>query len=76
MIEFQHKNYYKALFYKQFNDIKAFKENAYDLFDGEIQNSGIALLFVREFDRFRKKKTMLLTTPDDSLSIQKNDPKD
>jgi hypothetical protein len=29
MIEFQHKNYYKALFYKQFNDIKAFKENYY-----------------------------------------------
>ncbi len=30
--------------------IKAFRENAYDLFDGEIQNSGIAFIFIKEFD--------------------------
>jgi len=33
--------------------IKAFRENAYDIFDGEIQNSGIAFIFVREFDSFK-----------------------
>jgi len=35
--------------------IKAFRENAYDLFDGEIQNSGIAFIFIREFDSFRRQ---------------------
>ncbi len=34
--------------------IKAFRENAYDIFDGEIQNAGIAFIFVKEFDSFRK----------------------
>ena len=33
--------------------IKTFRENAYDLYDGEIQNSGIAFIFVREFDSFK-----------------------
>jgi translocation and assembly module TamB len=36
--------------------IKVFRENAYDIFDGEIQNSGIAFIFVREFDSFKKRK--------------------
>lgn len=36
--------------------IRAFRENAYDIFDGEIQNSGIAFIFVREFDSFKKRK--------------------
>jgi hypothetical protein len=29
--------------------VKAFRENAFDLFDGEIMNAGIALIFVKEF---------------------------
>jgi hypothetical protein len=36
--------------------IKAFRENAYDIFDGEIQNSGIAFIFIKEFDSIRKSK--------------------
>ncbi len=36
--------------------IKAFRENAWDIFDGEIQNSGIAFIFVKEFDSFRREK--------------------
>jgi len=35
--------------------VKAFRENAFDIFDGEIQNSGIAFIFIKEFDSFRKK---------------------
>jgi len=35
--------------------IKGFRENAYDIFDGEIQNSGIAFIFIKEFDSFRNK---------------------
>ncbi len=35
--------------------IKAFRENAYDLFDGEIQNSGVAFIFIREFDSKKDK---------------------
>jgi translocation and assembly module TamB len=34
--------------------IKGFRENAFDIFDGEIQNSGIAFIFIKEFDSFRK----------------------
>lgn len=34
--------------------IKAFSENAYDIYDGEIQKSGIAFIFIKEFDRFGK----------------------
>lgn len=34
--------------------IKAFRENAWDIFDGEIQNSGFAFIFIKEFDRKRK----------------------
>ncbi len=37
--------------------IKAFRENAWDIFDGEIQNSGIAFIFVKEFDSFKRKKS-------------------
>ena len=36
--------------------IKAFSENSFDIFDGEIQNSGIAFIFIKEFDSFRKKQ--------------------
>jgi hypothetical protein len=36
--------------------IKAFRENAFNIFDGEIQNSGIAFIFVKEFESFRKKE--------------------
>jgi hypothetical protein len=51
--------------------IKAFRENAYNVFDGEIQNSGISLIFIREFDSFGKSKAnnnnML---PTDSTTIE------
>ena len=36
--------------------IKAFRENAYDFYDGEIQNAGFAFILIREFDSFRKRK--------------------
>ncbi|MCX2744064.1 translocation/assembly module TamB domain-containing protein [Mangrovivirga sp. M17] len=32
--------------------IKAFRENQFDMVDGEIQNTGIALIFVKDFDTF------------------------
>jgi hypothetical protein len=35
--------------------IKAFRENAYDIFDGEIQNSGIAFIIIKEFDRAKRQ---------------------
>jgi hypothetical protein len=44
--------------------IKAFRENAYDIFDGEIQNSGIAFIFVREFDSFSEFNRKSITPPD------------
>jgi hypothetical protein len=43
--------------------IKAFRENAYDIFDGEIQNSGLAFIFIKEFDSFGKGKK---ESPDNS----------
>ncbi len=36
--------------------LKAFSQTAYDLFDGNIISSGIALLFTREFDSLKRKK--------------------
>ncbi|MCK5367735.1 MAG: translocation/assembly module TamB domain-containing protein, partial [Cyclobacteriaceae bacterium] len=36
--------------------IKVFRENAWDIFDGEIQNSGLAFIFIKEFDSIRRKK--------------------
>ena len=45
--------------------IKAFRENAYDIFDGEIQNSGIAFIFVREFDSLKKRNQ--ISEPVDSV---------
>jgi hypothetical protein len=35
--------------------IRAFRENAYDIFDGEVAYSGLALIFEKSFDQFRKK---------------------
>ncbi|QCK15272.1 translocation/assembly module TamB domain-containing protein [Mangrovivirga cuniculi] len=32
--------------------IKAFRENQFDMVDGEIQNTGLALIFVKDFDTF------------------------
>jgi translocation and assembly module TamB len=52
-----------AVYYKMNPDgnfqIKAFSENAFDMLDGDIQNVGLAILFVKEFDpvRLRKKRT-------------------
>lgn len=39
--------------------IKAFSENAFDMLDGDIQNSGISILFLREFDpkRYRQQQS-------------------
>ena len=37
--------------------IKAFRENAFDIFDGEIQNAGVAFILIREFDSFKRKKS-------------------
>ncbi|MHC1777950.1 MAG: translocation/assembly module TamB domain-containing protein [Lentimicrobium sp.] len=36
--------------------LRAYYEDAYDLFDGDISYSGIALIFEREFDSLKKKK--------------------
>ena len=35
--------------------IRLFRENAYDIFDGEITYSGVALIFEKSFNQFRKK---------------------
>jgi hypothetical protein len=48
--------------------IKGFRENAYDIFDGEIQNSGIAFIFIKEFESFRKKQKQ-----DDPRLIEKEE---
>jgi len=53
--------------------IKAFRENAYDIFDGEIQNSGIAFIFVKEFDSFGKKDDITIkTAPAELEESEKN----
>jgi hypothetical protein len=52
--------------------IKAFRENAYDIYDGEIQNSGIAFIFVREFDSLKKKKQ---STPSTDLELNQESDK-
>lgn len=44
--------------------IKAFSENSFDIFDGEIQNSGIAFIFIKEFDSFRKKQDVQIAEPE------------
>jgi len=54
--------------------IKAFRENAYDIFDGEIQNSGVAFIFVREFDSFSTFKQKA-TAPSDSTKTNTEDRK-
>jgi hypothetical protein len=36
--------------------MKAFSQTAYDLFDGDIVSSGIALMFTKEFETLKKKK--------------------
>lgn len=53
--------------------IKAFRENAFDIFDGEIQNSGIAFIFVREFDSFRDWKRPRKKTVDISSTEEEDD---
>ena len=35
--------------------LRAYYEDAYDLFDGDISYSGIALIFEKEFDTLRRK---------------------
>ena len=50
--------------------IKGFRENAYDIFDGEIQNSGIAFIYIKEFDRFRKKTSQDKANKQDQEIIQ------
>jgi hypothetical protein len=36
--------------------LRAYYEDAYDLFDGDISYSGIALIFEKEFDTLRRDK--------------------
>jgi len=36
--------------------IKAFRENAYDLLDGEIQNTGVSFIMMKEFDKKLKEQ--------------------
>ena len=36
--------------------LKAFSQTAYDLFDGDIVSSGVAVLFTKEFDSLKRKK--------------------
>jgi hypothetical protein len=36
--------------------IRAFRENAFDIYDGEIQNAGIAFIVLRDFDVKQKKQ--------------------
>ena len=35
--------------------LRAFRENAYDIFDGDVAYSGFSLIFEKSFDRIRKK---------------------
>ena len=44
--------------------IKAFRENAFDIFDGEIQNAGLAFIFVKEFDSFKNIRSGKLQNAD------------
>lgn len=37
--------------------IRGFHENAYDLYDGEIANSGVALMFTKEFEENERART-------------------
>ncbi|MCB9178309.1 MAG: translocation/assembly module TamB domain-containing protein [Flavobacteriales bacterium] len=37
--------------------IRGFHENAYDLYDGEITNSGVALMFTRDFEENERART-------------------
>ena len=53
--------------------IKMFRENGFDFYDGEIQNSGLAFIFVREFDSFRKKKKKT-STDSSSPTPSEDDP--
>jgi len=54
--------------------IKAFRENAYDIFDGEIQNSGIGIIYIKEFESFRKKpKSGELPAPNEINNPKKSE---
>jgi hypothetical protein len=37
--------------------IRGFQENSYDLFDGEIRNSGIAFMFTKDFEENERART-------------------
>jgi hypothetical protein len=51
--------------------IKIFRENGYDLFDGEIQNSGIGFIFIKDFDSFRKKPSPIIESSEtDSIKSE------
>ncbi len=52
--------------------IKAFQENAFDIFDGEIQNSGLAFIFLREFDSFSRSRQQPDTTKDSISTTSEN----
>ncbi len=53
--------------------IKGFSENAYDFYDGEIQNSGIAFIVIKEFDSFRKTTDKESETKNAENEIKRRD---
>jgi hypothetical protein len=36
--------------------VKVFRENAFDIYDGEIQNAGFALIFIKDIDKKQRKR--------------------
>jgi translocation and assembly module TamB len=58
--------------------IKIFRENGYDLFDGEIQNSGIGFIFIKDFDHFKKKPSPIIeqSETDSIKSVLNNENED
>ncbi|MCK5170914.1 MAG: translocation/assembly module TamB domain-containing protein, partial [Bacteroidales bacterium] len=51
--------------------VKIFRENAYDLIDGEIQNTGIGFIFIKDFNSFRRKPSP--TDDKTNENVKKND---
>ncbi|GEM_PF-2934549 len=58
--------------------VKAFRENAYDLFDGEIQNSGVAFIFMRDFNpkSMRESEGVQDSTSQDALRPEEDEIKE
>lgn len=53
--------------------LKAFRENAYDIFDGEVASSGIAFIIQRNFNHWRRKQqSATIKTPDDFIDPEED----